>query len=121
MKTDRKGPYNELANLAEYDMRVHLFPNPAFISPCLIALTLPSIMSLGATQCAPAFAYATATSAIRATDGSGRIVPSVLSNPQWPWSVYSQRHTSHTMKREGKISRSFWTVRMTGPLGSSAA
>ena len=107
MRTDRKGPYNELANFAEYDMSVHLFPNPTSNSPCLIALILPSIMSLGATQCAPAFAYATATSAMRAAEGTGRMVPSGLSNPQWPWSVYSQRQTSHAMKREGKTSRSF--------------
>lgn len=61
MCTYLKGPYNELANFAEYAISEHLFCRLALIKPCLMALTLPSIMSLGATQCAPAFAYSIAT------------------------------------------------------------
>jgi hypothetical protein len=66
--THLKGPYSPLANLAEYAIRVHLFASPSCINPILILLILPSIMSLGATQCAPALAYAIATSAILCDD-----------------------------------------------------
>ena len=54
--THLNGPYKELANFAEYAIKVHLLPYPASIKPRLIALIRPSIMSLGATQCAPALA-----------------------------------------------------------------
>ena len=78
-------------------MSVHLFPRPASMSARLIALMRPSIMSLGATQCAPALAYASATAAMRAAEGAGLIVPSALRMPQCPWEVYSQRQTSVAM------------------------
>ena len=77
-------------------------------------------MSLGATQCAPALAYASATSAMRAAEGAGLIVPSALRMPQCPWEVYSQRQTSVAMKRVGKSLRRALMARMTGPEGSSA-
>lgn len=78
-------------------MRVQRFPYPLSMSARLIVLMRPSIMSLGATQCAPARAYESATSAMRAAEGVLSIVPSVLKRPQCPWEVYSQRHTSQAM------------------------
>lgn len=86
----------------------------------LIALILPSIISLGATQSAPALAYARATSEIRSTDGKMLMVPSSLRTPQWPWEVYSQRQTSHAIYSVGYSSRSFLIARITGPFSSSA-
>jgi hypothetical protein len=70
---------------------------PASMRRCLIMRMRPSIMSLGATQCAPARAYASATSAMRFADGSGWIVLSSLRKPQCPCDVYSHRQTSHAM------------------------
>lgn len=67
------------------------------MSASLIARIRPSIMSLGATQCAPALAYDNATSAMRAADGFWLIVPSLWRTPQWPCEVYSQRQTSVAM------------------------
>ena len=52
-------------------------------------------MSEGATRSAPARAWLTATRASSSTDASlstGGL--DSRSTPQWPWSVYSQRHTS---------------------------
>jgi hypothetical protein len=83
-------------------------------------LIRPSIMSLGATQFAPARAYASATSAMRATDGVVLIVPSSWSTPQCPCEVYSHRQTSHAMNSGGKSARSFRIAWMMGPWGSSA-
>ena len=86
-----------------------------------MALIRPSFMSDGATQCAPASAYAIATSLIRSTESWLFRLPSSRRMPQCPWEVYSQRQTSATMYRLGNFARSNRIDCMTGPFGSSAA
>ena len=51
-------------------------------------------MSDGATRSAPARAWLTAVRASSSTLASLSTAPSSRSTPQWPWSVYSHRHTS---------------------------
>ncbi len=101
-------------------MSRHRFPKPLSTSLRLMALMRPSIMSLGATQCAPALAYASATSAMRSAEGVALIVPSSWRTPQCPCEVYSHRQTSVAMNNAGKSARSFLMARITGPCGSSA-
>ena len=69
-----------------------------------MAPTRPSIMSDGATTSAPASACDTAVRASSSRVGSLRTVPS-STMPQWPWLVYSHRHTSVITSRSG--TRSF--------------
>ena len=109
---------------------------PAASSASRMARTRPSIMSEGATMSAPAATWDTAA---RASSGSvaslstsqaqppalrgpqalpsGRTGPS-LSMPQWPWEVYSHRHTSVTMKSSGCSAFACRTARCTMPSGS---
>ena len=101
-------------------MTRHRFPIPLSMSLRLMALMRPSVMSLGATQCAPALAYASATSAMRSAEGAALIVPSSWRIPQCPCEVYSHRQTSVAMNNVGKSARSFLMARITGPCGSSA-
>src|SRR5947207_8720490 len=58
------------------------------------APTRPSIMSLGATTSAPAFAWEMAVLASSSRLMSLSICPSGRTTPQWPCDVYSHRHTS---------------------------
>ncbi len=60
-------------------------------------------MSDGAIRSAPASACETAVRAISSRVGSFLIRPS-STTPQWPWLVYSQRHTSVITSRSGIVS-----------------
>ncbi len=102
-------------------MRTTLCAIPASISFSLMARIRPSFMSEGATQWAPASAYAIATSLILSTERLLLRPPSSPRIPQCPCEVYSQRQTSATMKREGKRAQRRRMDCMTGPWGSSAA
>lgn len=94
---------------------------PASISLSFMARIRPSFMSEGATQWAPACAYAIATSEMRSTDNWLLRVPSSRRIPQCPWEVYSQRQTSATMYSWGNLWRRRRILAITGPCGSSAA
>lgn len=48
------------------------------------------------------------------------MVWSWLRIPQCPWDVYSQRHTSVAMNRDGNFALSSWIAWITGPCESSA-
>lgn len=72
-----------------------------------MANTRPSIMSLGATTSAPAWAYTTEARANSSSVASLCTWP-FSRMPQWPWLVYSHRHTSHITMRLG---RAFFTAR----------
>ena len=91
-----------------------------------MAPTLPSIMSDGATRSAPARACATAS---RASSGRVRSLSTVSpwpgppadggrSTPQWPWSVYSHRHTSVITTSPGTRSLRPRIARGTTPSSS---
>ena len=83
-----------------------------------MAATRPSIMSLGATMSAPASACVTA---ILREQLEGRVVDDLArpaSTPQWPWSVYSHRHTSVMITRSGNSSLMARTACCTMPSGS---
>ncbi len=58
-------------------------------------------MSDGATMSAPARAWLTAVRASSSSVASLSTAPSSRSTPQWPWSVYSHRHTSVTTSSSG--------------------
>ena len=68
-----------------------------------MAATRPSIMSDGATMSAPASTWETAVRASSSSVGSFLTRPS-STTPQWPWLVYSQRHTSVITSRSGMVS-----------------
>ena len=76
--------------------------NPFWSSALRMACTRPSIMSDGATMSAPASAWLMAVLASSDRVGSLCTSPEVSpwrTRPQWPWSVYSHRHTSvHTTR-----------------------
>ena len=61
-------------------------------------------MSLGATMSAPARAWETAVRASSSTLESLSTVPCGVIRPQWPWSVYSHRHTSVITSSSGSAS-----------------
>ena len=88
------------------------------------AATRPSIMSLGATTSAPAFAWTTAifasTSSVASLSTSISPPRRLRRMPQWPWSVYSSTHTSVMTRRSGAALFISATARGTGPSGSSA-
>src|SRR4051812_8170784 len=79
----------------------------------------PSIMSEGATTSAPASACEIAVLASSSTVMSLSTWPS-RTNPQWPWEVYSQRHTSVITVRSGCASFSARTAICTTPSSSNA-
>ncbi len=106
--------------------------NPSLSSFARVAATRPSIMSLGATMSAPASAWLAAVCASSLSVGSFRIftvaaTPSsqslrrwpgdgdVAATPQWPWLMYSQRHTSVTTSSDGSSFFSNRTVCCTMP------
>ena len=65
--------------------------------PLRMASTRPSIMSEGAMMSAPACAQVTAICVRSGSVAPLSTSPWAPTNPQWPWEVYSHRHTSaHT-------------------------
>ncbi len=78
-----------------------------------MAATRPSIMSLGATMSAPFSACVTAIFARSSSVTSLRTSPS-CTTPQWPWSMYSHRHTSVMTISSGNSSlmarMAIWTT-----------
>ena len=90
---------------------------PSSSSALRMAATRPSIMSLGATMSAPLSACVTAILASSSRVTSLRISPSCIT-PQWPWSMYSQRHTSVMTTRSGNSSLMARTASWTMPSGS---
>ncbi len=93
-------------------------PSPS--SSARIAPTRPSIMSEGATTSAPARAWLTAVRASSSTEASLSTVCSPFSTPQWPWSVYSHRHTSVTTSSSGTAALSARTHSCTTPSSAHA-
>ncbi len=82
------------------------------------APTRPSIMSLGATASAPERACEMAVLASSSSDRSLSTWPSARTTPQWPWEVYSHRHTSVMTTRSGWASLSARTASCTTPSSS---
>ena len=78
--------------------------NPSSSSAPRIAATRPSIMSDGATMSTPARAYVSAVFASTSSVRSLSTSPASSMIPQWPWSVYSQLHTSATTSNFGSAS-----------------
>ena len=69
---------------------------------------MPSIMPEGAIMSAPARAWLTACSARRGSVASlstSTRPPISVSGPQWPWSVYSQKHRSVITRSSGATRR----------------
>ena len=85
-------------------------PSRAF----LMAATRPSIMSEGATMCAPARACDSAIFASSSRVGSFCTSPD-STTPQWPCEVYSQRHTSVMTSRSRHSERIARTALCTIP------
>ena len=92
---------------------------PCASSASRIAATRPSIMSEGATTSAPARACERAAAASRSRVGSFATSP-FSTMPQWPWSVYSHRHTSVITQRSGSADLIASTARCTTPFAASA-
>ena len=90
---------------------------PSSSSALRMAATRPSIMSLGATMSAPHSACVTAILASSSRVTSLSTSPS-WTTPQWPWSVYSQRHTSVMTTRSGNSSLMARMAICTMPSGS---
>src|SRR5579872_4339672 len=93
--------------------------SPFMSRPERMAPTWPSIIALGATMSAPAWAYARAASA-----SSGSVASlstrSPSRTPQWPCVVYSQRQTSAISTMGSPSDLSMRSVSGTGPLGFHA-
>ena len=80
-----------------------------------MASTRPSIMSEGATMSAPARTCDNAACESRSRVGSFWISPPLCTRPQWPWEVYSHRHTSVMTTSSGKACLSLRTASCTMP------
>ena len=93
---------------------------PCSSSAARIAPTRPSIMSLGATTSAPAAAWETAVRASSSSVASLSTTPSARSTPQWPWLVYSHRHTSVITSRSGCAALIARVASWTTPSSSQA-
>ena len=94
--------------------------NEASSSASRMAPTRPSIMSEGATTSAPASTCEIAVRASNSSVGSLRTVPS-STTPQWPWLVYSHRHTSVITSRSGTLSFTARTACCTMPSSAQAS
>ncbi len=100
---------------------------PASSRPRRIAWTMPSIIPDGAIISAPARAWLTAC-----CDRSGSVAslstsirpPDSASGPQWPWSVYSQKHRSVITSRSGAaflaMPMACWTIPSSWKRGGPA-
>ena len=82
------------------------------------APTRPSIMSDGATMSAPARAWLTASAARSPSVSSLSTPPRSSSTPQWPWLVYSHKHTSVITWKSGACSLMARTACCTTPRSS---